>query len=255
MTTSPQPTVQLFWTGGLDSSFRLLWLLLVEQREVVPLYLLDPGRRSLNHELLAMQRLWDKLRQGHPEAADRLHPIRFFFRPELPPSPKIEAAYHRLLLREPILGIQYLWLARLTTISLAGPVEVCVHCDHDRNGNSGVTHLVQPFLVAEPGFQTPRYRLNPACPDADLQDMFAAFALPFARISKQEIVAEIARQGWEPLLSCTWFCHRPRGRHPCGTCVPCQVVVKEGLAYRLPWSARLRYWLIHGWRPNRHGRH
>ena len=49
--------VQLFWTGGWDSTFQLLRLLLDQRAPVVPYYLLRDRRTSTTHELEAMERI------------------------------------------------------------------------------------------------------------------------------------------------------------------------------------------------------
>ena len=44
----------LFWTGGWDSTFRLLQLVVEQGRLVQPYYIIDPNRLSLRHEIKAM---------------------------------------------------------------------------------------------------------------------------------------------------------------------------------------------------------
>ena len=43
MRTKP---INLFWTGGWDSTYRLLYLLIVEKKYVQPYYIIDLTRKS-----------------------------------------------------------------------------------------------------------------------------------------------------------------------------------------------------------------
>jgi hypothetical protein len=71
------PTIHLLWTGGWDSTFRLIDLALTRKFRVQPYYLLDVSRRSTGHELLAMTRLRDLLERRDVAVRDRLLPIHF----------------------------------------------------------------------------------------------------------------------------------------------------------------------------------
>ena len=71
MTTT---TTRLFFTGGWDSTFRLLELLLVEKRPVQPIYVIDPDRWSLQEEQKAMADIKTTVVERFPETADLLKP-------------------------------------------------------------------------------------------------------------------------------------------------------------------------------------
>ena len=67
--------VQLLWTGGWDSTFQLLNLLLREGAVVTPWYVIDAERRSTGVELDTMRRLRGELARQFPEARTRLRPL------------------------------------------------------------------------------------------------------------------------------------------------------------------------------------
>jgi len=52
--------VNLLWTGGWDSTFRLLYLVFVEKRRVQPYYIVDTERRSTLNELKTMHLIREK---------------------------------------------------------------------------------------------------------------------------------------------------------------------------------------------------
>ena len=47
--------VNIFWTGGWDSTFRVLQLLIAKKKTVQPFYINDPNRKSAEKELNAMK--------------------------------------------------------------------------------------------------------------------------------------------------------------------------------------------------------
>ena len=75
--------VRIFWTGGFDSTFRVLQALLDENRTVIPYYLsgsIDniPSNRTRRRNQEMEQRAMDQIRKRlvdmHPDAASRLLP-------------------------------------------------------------------------------------------------------------------------------------------------------------------------------------
>ena len=74
---SDSQNVNLLWTGGWDSTFQLLQLLLIHRRRVTPLYLIDAERRSTGVELLTMKRIKDHLWNEYPHTRELLQPTRY----------------------------------------------------------------------------------------------------------------------------------------------------------------------------------
>ena len=74
--TDDPTRVNLLWTGGWDSTFRLLQLLLSHRVPVVPYDLEDPTRASTRIELDTMARITAHLRDAYPHTRELLHPLR-----------------------------------------------------------------------------------------------------------------------------------------------------------------------------------
>ncbi len=53
---TPAP-INLFWTGGWDSTFRLLQLIIIYQKKVQPYYIIDNNRKSVQNELLRLKNI------------------------------------------------------------------------------------------------------------------------------------------------------------------------------------------------------
>jgi hypothetical protein len=71
----PMEPVQLLWTAGWDSTFRLCELVLVEERAVQPLYMYVPDRAGREIELEVQGRLWQQLRERAPNPELLRYPV------------------------------------------------------------------------------------------------------------------------------------------------------------------------------------
>ena len=200
----------LLWTGGWDSTFRLLDLVLTERRPVRPCYLIDLRRRSTLHELRAMARIRADIARLSPEAGQRIGTTTIVSAGELSRDPDLVARFHALLARS-YLGAQYVDLAQLAR-----------------------------QLDETPGRRVV-WTLDPAHADGDL-GLFAGFRFPLLPLTKPEMLAIATREGFARVLEQTWFCHTPtRGGRPCGVCAPCKYTIEEGLGRRVPWPGRAKH--------------
>lgn len=233
MSSSNATPVHLLWTGGWDSTFQLLRLLLVHRLPVRPIYVIDDKRGSLQIELRTMERIREHLVMRHPETRERMLPTLVGRKSELRPDPEIEQAFARLLKLCPI-GSQYEWLAKFCREH--GLREVEVGFEKTRNGAGALlTDLGVPGVSAA-GY--PVHRIAPNGEQADAQTVFGYYACPLFETSKQEMAEEVDARGWRPLMMDTWFCHRPASHLPCGRCNPCLGVIKAGLGWRVPVTRR-----------------
>jgi hypothetical protein len=216
--------VKLLWTGGWDSTFRLLHLVLVEKRAASPYYLLDAQRASTPVEIETMRALRAEL------PADLVAPTVFRDVSDISEDRSITEKFERLRARSP-LGAQYDWLARFAAEEKLDGLELAVHRDDQ----------LHAFLEGqvEPSGDAQVLRTEA---DADLS-IFARFRFPLFELTKPEMQAEAERQGYAELLESTWFCHdpTPAGR-PCGDCMPCRFTRREGLGRRIPISGHARHY-------------
>lgn len=222
--------VHLLWTGGWDSTYRLLELLLVSHRPVQPHYILDEDRLSLGHELRTMALIRQQLaeRPGLP----CLPATRFMAKADIAPQPEITAAFRRLRAGGH-LGSQYHWLARYAAQLEGTPLELCVD-----NGPIGA-HDLRPLTVERGDAGGTWWELDPTT-EGDLR-LFLPFRLPLIHVDKPVMRRRACESGFAGLLEQTWFCHQPTRRdRPCGRCVPCRVAVETGLGDRVPAMAHAR---------------
>jgi len=221
--------IKILWTGGWDSTFRVLYATLVDGKRVEPHYIVDTARQSSLRELSAILEIRDLLRMSNKEAYGRISNLRLALKSEIPVDRDITNSWERLKLRAP-LGRQYDWLARYAESQNMVDLELSVHVDDKAHyflqGN------VEPIPYGG-------YRLNPSI--AGDETIFARFMFPLLRYSKPQMRAIAREHGFLDILEKSWFCHSPIRGMPCGMCSPCIYTIKEGMQYRLPRQSLFRY--------------
>ena len=89
MATSP---INLLWTGGWDSTFRLLDLVLIKKKTVQPHYILDPDRLSTGMELKTMKDIKWVLFDKHQQTKRQIFPTIFMTEMILNQTPELPSA-------------------------------------------------------------------------------------------------------------------------------------------------------------------
>lgn len=229
------PPVNLLWTGGWDSSFRLLQLLLQHRREVIPHYLLDPTRGSTQAELEAMERIRSILFERHPHTRALLEPLRKFDIGMLAPDALITDAFRKIV-SERFIGSQYDWLARFC--KQLGIAELELAAGH----RGGRIHSIIGAMVMETtdrGYVS--YRIDPKYRETKEFAVFGGFSFPLFELNKQETGNIATEEAWLEILRMSWFCHKPgKGNEPCGYCNPCLYAVDEGFGWRISRLNRVK---------------
>jgi hypothetical protein len=228
--------VKLFWSGGWDSTFRLLQLVLSEKKLVQPYYLIDPKRKSLRNELKARREIINHLVREHPETRSLILPTIYYEVGDIVHDDELEQGYkeHRKTKR---CESQYLWQAEYCKQFNIQDLEMAAERDeHD------VPEVEKRYFghFAEGTGKSGEYRIAKIHVNEPIYKIFGWYTFPIYDLSRQDMELEAARHGWSEYMQMTWFCHSPlRGRYPCGTCLPCQQAIKKGQGRRIPWWRRL----------------
>lgn len=224
--------VDLLWTGGWDSTFRLLQLLLLHRVPVVPHYLEDPTRASTRIELRTMARIGEHLGEAYPCTRELLQPLRIAAVADIAEDPEISGALREIRKRT-FIGSQYAWLPAFCKHNALADMELGVHVDDK------VQALLRSFVME---FEHPggyrSIRVDPRHADTAEYRLFRYFSFPLFRIDKMGIGRQAEAEGWSAIMDMTWFCHTPLRGRPCGICAPCVYTIEEGLAHRVPASRR-----------------
>ncbi len=220
-------SVHILWTGGWDSSFRVLYLVLVEKRNVSPHYLIDLGRQSSLSELSAIARIKNRLYEIDPAAAERVGALKLCSVPEIPENYEITKQFEKLRSRAH-LGSQYDWLSRYAESEGLDGLELSVHADDKASG----------FLAGHvEKNKDGGWVLSSKARDLGI---FSRFRFPLFLMTKREMATVAENEGFREIMDLSWFCYRPRAGRPCGTCNPCVYTIEEGLTER--FSSRALFW-------------
>lgn len=269
-------TYEIFWTGGFDSTFRLVQLSRFPIR-IQPVFCTGVAsdiRKSEFYELRAMKRILALLHEKS-ETKSEILPLKVvhgsknppvnrdsdFIYDTLPHNHAVATAFRRIYISMMVprrkqlatgrgvlnavnldlyIDSQYQWLAVYAN-SRKNPVEV------------GITaRYVNKFMDAIGGGDAieemdagcfKQYVLNKEkCKSADGYTIFGNFAFSFYNApSKPELVDEYKRLGCEDIMDLTWFCYDPIDDEPCGQCWTCVHTYRDGITNRFSPAALERY--------------
>ena len=208
---------KVLWTGGWDSTFRVLQLAR-EGRDIQPYYILAAGRTSISYELAARQAIQREISKKYP-ACDIRDTVFLELRPERTP-PETVAAF-RSVREHADVGDQIMWFSMFDT-QLDG-VELCT----EKSRTGGHYLVIQGYLQDEPKFMPAAERL------------VSHLSFPLLSYTKTDMANEAKEHAEMEIMNMSWFCYTPINGRPCGTCRPCGTALQYGLAFRLGRKAKL----------------
>ena len=222
--------VNLLWTGGWDSTFRLLQLA-QDGADIQPHYIRDPSRDSLNKEIQTMNEIRLRVNQRFPNSFVR--EIIMIDQSEIILCQEFSDA-HKNLLSKGWIGSQYIYISsyiRQTNIEL---MELSIEALSEHR--HGVMPCLKNTELNEKGD-----RLISSEADKDLICLFKQCSFPVLALRKIDMFNRAKENGTLDILNQTWFCHQPLLGKPCGSCNPCMSTLEDGLKYRFGTIALVRY--------------
>ena len=225
----------LLWTGGWDSTYRLLNLLMVQHKVVQPYYVIDATRYSVGAEIRARDKIKKSIFALKPETEELLLPTVYHELTDILPRPDLSKKYWNLR-KKYFMGEQYEWLARFTEQFNLRDLEMAIHLDD--KVHSVLESNVEP--VSENDGDS--YRLKDGM-DNDDYAIFKNFKFPLFNWTKLEMERDADARGFGHIMEETWFCHQPHKKDtPCGICAPCSYTIEEGMKRRIPAQGRIKYY-------------
>lgn len=233
--------VNLLWTGGWDSTYRLLELLIVQKKEVSTHYLIDPCRPSAEVEKATMERIRKAICKRYPETKDLFLPTKCTNVEDVPQDEKVHKAYNNIL-ENKFLGSQYDWLARYCRSNNLNNVELGtitrqfgvskIFATTNFHGQEHLDFHARISTKITQGVETHFYDKD-ICSDDEYM-ILGYYTLPICKISKEGMGQRAKEHGFYDILKMSRFCHRPMiGKFPCGRCNPCADAIREGCSSRV----------------------
>jgi 7-cyano-7-deazaguanine synthase in queuosine biosynthesis len=217
--------IRCFWTGGWDSTFRVLYLVIVEKQTVLPFYIIDEKRASTKQEIEVIKQIRQKLNKAFPDAAERLLDTHISKRSDIKKYHSIRKQYKQIAKRAH-LGIQYEWLARFAFQHQLNDVELCLT---NENAGGDFDRLMRPETTG----------VGHNCkikeePDFVPLKLFRFFCFPLYHMKKMDMLNLAQQNNFLKLMKLTWYCHNPDiNNKPCGECRPCLFAKKSGYIDKL----------------------
>ncbi len=230
--TADSASIKLLWTGGWDSTFRLLCIVFLERRRVQP-YFIKFGIRSFQFEIDAMDRIRDMIRSIDEPSAALILPTRFFEDTDIPTCKEITQAY-RNIRKTRFIGTQYRDLAALCEWQQISSLQLCIHKEDIVKSATAIESM-----LTESGENPQALEIDSEYSKTDEYVVFKYFEFPVLGLTKVAMDRMSAERGWAPIMDLTWFCHHPINGKPCGRCNPCSYTIEEGLGRRIPVQRRV----------------
>lgn len=233
--TSTNNHVDLLWTGGWDSTFQLLKLLIIDKCSVTPYYLIDAGRPSTGVEVRRISHIKKRVLKDYPQTMELFNSVQYFSVDDIAPDSEITEAF-RSILEKKHLGSQYDWLARFCKSNGITDMQLSIVAETYHNPvNFDFEQLVSEYTHDS----KMTYRIDPKFEMMPESVIFRYFSFPTIRLTKLQMAEFATQQDWKQLMKMTWFCHNPTNSlRPCGKCTPCLMVIDEGLGWRIPAGTR-----------------
>lgn len=219
--------INLFWTGGWDSTFRLLFLLIEEGKSVQPYFVVRP-QDSVGYEIKTMNDIRRQLFRKYPKTRELLLPTIFRDVRSIGEKDEISESLKKLKENNEI-ATQYDFCARLCYQEGIYDMELSIHKDDK-------AHKLIARVKGEV-FQGNADNLKQD--EVYIRNVFKYFEYPIFDFTKIEMEKIAQKKHFDDLLEMTWFCATPYKGKPCGFCGPCTYVIDEGLSRRLPFFRRI----------------
>ena len=228
----------VLWTGGWDSTFRLLDLILIKGSKVKPYYIIASDRLSTGTEIRTMKNIKQVLFYNYPRTKSLLLPTKFREVCDIKPNALTTRSFEEIRRNNYFIGSQYEWLARFADESGISDIELSIHKDDKAH------KTLEPFVTQS--FEANRlyYRVKESLSNTSEYTLFKYFKFPIFNLSKLDIENIAKKSGFYDIMEYTWFCHNPRNNNsPCGICKPCMYTIEEGLGRRIPLTGHIMYHL------------
>ena len=215
-------TINILWTGGLDSTFRIVELSQC-QCTIQPYYIVIGKRKSLNHELKAIYSISRILRKDNRTQAKLLDPI-IVNEQEIPRDANTFDSWLRLMRA---MSWQYYILSKFVN---QHHLEMEMGIQFSPNGTVA-SSIDETLLIPHPDPNYDVLVIDKARADQDTINVFGSFCFPkslYHKMKREELDI-LHRDGYGKVVKHVWFCFKPILGYPCGHCAPCVSSEKEGV--------------------------
>jgi len=225
-------TINILWTGGWDSTFRMCELSL---KEVIiqPTYVFGDNRQSQYKEIKSMRKIRRLLIQRESTKAT-INEIRFINKADITSNAIISNAYC-FLKKNSNLGSQHDFLARLA--SEMPNLELCTEKAPLEQSNILTAIDMFGYLVKNDDV----FKIDKTKSTEELNLVLGNFNYPIINKNGADMLNWVNQNNFEEIMKHIWVCHNPLFGRPCGICHPCELKIETEMAFVVGKSAVRRY--------------
>ena len=224
--------VHILWTGGLDSTYRVVELSKTDC-VIHPHYIIITSRRTVENELKAMSEITTLL-NGDKRTIAKLLPVETFPMSELETYADIQSAWELLHERKKFNSTQYPLLARY-----ARQKKLKLEMGIQFSENGSVAEIIDESYLMDCPDNDDVMMMNPVKGSQEWASLtlFQDFLFPKSLYhkTKAEEIEELKNQGYDKVLKKVWTCFSPVLGIPCGHCFACESARKEGAGMMVPF--------------------
>jgi len=201
--------VHIFWTGGMDSTFAVVQLLMTTESLVQPHYIVR-YEDSTGIEIDTMIRIRRKICREFPDLRPRFLPTVYTNVDLIPEFDDIKDDVDNLKKKMKIVA-QYQLMANYCVANNIEKIEVAL------------TNEMESFE---------QFRASSA---------FKSFVYPIIDITKPQLYKIAKENNWNHFLDMTSTCRRPKKKiKACGMCTTCVDMVIQDMGFTLPLISRIK---------------
>lgn len=224
--------VNLLWTGGWDSTFRLLDLIVIKKIKVKPYYIYDEDRLSTEYELKAMDSIRKMVNSKFPYTTKLFKETEVVKKSSIPKFQTNKEMYSSLRKRHRF-GEQYIFLADFAEAYDLKDLELSIHRDDK------AFSIIKDHIESVKINNVEAYQLKKHIDEKDY-NLFKSFRYPIPHLTKIDMGKIAKEHNFDDIIEETWFCHTPHKGKACGKCGPCRFTFEENLGRRLPVASRIK---------------
>ncbi len=221
--------VKIFWTGGWDSTFRVLYLAIVEKRKIQPYYI--QGLHTKSQENSAMDLIKKEMIEIFPETKGLIKPTIFIAAEDIAADEEIKQSFIKLE-EEHGLTPQYYYMARFAKEERLDDIELCMEYSPYNSYSCMLLDMIPDNSV----------RIDQKYSNTDIYQIYGYGSFPLLHMTKPDMGKIATKCKFIELLNRSWFCNFPINGQPCGICSSCMLIMTEKMYDRLPLVSRVRYY-------------
>ena len=224
-------TINLLWTGGYDSTFRLCQLLIIQKRKVQPYYISDiidnkyekhnERRHSTNIELKVMKKITELLYNTYPYIRSLLLPLINIKSIHIDEDiqENLNILYEQGRVRRPI--CQYRAIAQLSKdLNKYNNNPLYLEMSVEKEPQTSIMYRAIHDKVIK---QNDVYYLKTTLNDEDnALYIYKYITFPTLDYTKRDMLNISKKYNFNNILELTWSCWYPVNGKPCNRCIMCR---------------------------------